>query len=119
MYEDFGFKIDRRNRRACAGAIPGGAWVVDPSTGQFTRQIAPELHFSALLADQSGLALYGLSAAPNWELPGELVRIDPADGRILNTRYLDPGFRRIAIAKLRVVPSVDVNVKSPVFEAHY
>ncbi len=110
LYEEFGFKLDRRSTKACPGSIPGGAWVIDPSTGQFIRQIAPELHFSALLADMSGLVLYGLSAAPNWERPAELVRIDPIDGRVLKTRYLDPGFWRIAIATLRVIRSGEVHV---------
>jgi hypothetical protein len=107
LYEMFGFKLDRRS--GCAGQVPGGAWVVDPATGQLTRQIAPDLHFSALLSDQAGSELYGLSAeGPNWERPARLVQIDPSDGRILQSRYLDPGFWRVATAPLRVVPSGDV-----------
>jgi hypothetical protein len=107
VYEEFGFKVDRRNR--CAGRVPGGAWVVDPATGQLTRQIAPNLHFSALVADRTGSELYGLSAeGPNWELPAELVRMDASDGRTLQSRHLDPGFWRIAVATLRIVPSGDV-----------
>ena len=110
IYEEFGFKMDRRNQ--CAGRVPGGAWVVDPATGQLTRQIAPDLHFSALLPDQAGAELYGLSSeSPNWELPARLVRIDPSDGRILQSRYLDPGFWRVAIAPLRIVPTGDVRAK--------
>jgi hypothetical protein len=107
IYEEFGFKLDRRND--CTGRVPGGAWIVDPTTGQLTRQIAPNLHFSAPISDRTGSELYGLSAEdPNWELPAELVRIDIYDGRILQSRYLDPGFWRISIAPLRVVPSGDV-----------
>ena len=110
LYEEFGFKVDRRNE--CADRVPGGAWVVDPATGQLTRQIAPDLHFSALLSDQAGSQLYGLSpGGPNWELPAQLVRIDPSDGRILQSRYLDPGFWRVAIAPLRIVPSGDVSTR--------
>jgi hypothetical protein len=107
IYEEFGFKVDRRNE--CAGRVPGGAWVVDPATGQLTRQIAPNLHFSAVLSDRTGSELYGLSAEdPNWELPAELVRMDTSDGRILQSRHLGPGFWRIAVAPLRIVPSGDV-----------
>lgn len=107
LYEEFGFKVDRRNE--CGGQVPGGAWAVAPATGQLTRQIAPDLHFSALVSDQAGLELYGLSAEdPNWELPALLVRLDPADGRILQSRHLDAGFWRVAIAPLRVVPRGDV-----------
>jgi hypothetical protein len=110
IYEEFGFKVDRRNE--CAGRVPGGAWVVDPATGKLARHIAPDLHFSALLSDQVGSALYGLSpGGPNWELPAQLVRIDPNDGRILGSRYLDPGFWRMAIAPLGVVPSGDVRAR--------
>ena len=110
IYEAFGFKVDRRNQ--CAGRVPGGAWEVEPATGQLIRQIAPGLHFSALFADQAGSELYGLSAeSPNWELPARLVRIDPSDGRILQSRYLDPGFWRVAIAPLRIVPSGDVRAR--------
>jgi hypothetical protein len=107
IYEEFGFKVDRRN--GCAGRVPGGAWLVDPATGELNRQIAPDLHFSALLSDPVGSQLYGLSpGGPNWESPAQLVRINPSDGGILQSRFLDPGFRRIAIARLRVVPSADV-----------
>ena len=107
IYEQFGFKVDRRNE--CAGPVPGGAWVVDPGTGQLTRQIAPNLHFSALVSDRTASELYGLSAeGQNWELPAELVRIEARDGRILQSRRLDPGFWRIAVAPLRIVPSGDV-----------
>jgi hypothetical protein len=110
IYEQFGFKVD--SRKQCAGPVPGGAWVVDPGTGQLTRQIAPNLHFSALVSDRMGLELYGLSAeGQNWELPAELVRIDASDGRILQSRHLDPGFWRIAVAPLRSVPSGDVQFR--------
>jgi hypothetical protein len=113
IYELFGFKVDRRN--GCAGQVPGGAWVVDPATGQLTRQIAPGLHFSALLSDQAGSELYGVSAeGPNWEVPARLVRIDPSGGRILQSRYLDPGFWRVAIAPLQIVPSGDVRPSNPI-----
>jgi hypothetical protein len=107
VYEEFGFKVDRRNE--CAGEVPGGVWVVDPATGKLIRQIAPNLHFSALVAGPAGSNLYGLSAeGRNWELPAELVRIDTQDGRIIRSRHLDPGFWRMAMAPLRRVPSGDV-----------
>ncbi len=106
LYEVFGFKLDRRNE--CASPVPGGAWVVDPATGQLTRQIAPDLHFSTLLSDRAGSELYGLSPeGPNWQLRARLVRIDPNDGRILQSRYLEPGFWRVEIAPLRTVPLGD------------
>jgi hypothetical protein len=107
VYEEFGFKVDRR--RECAGRVPGGAWVVEPATGKLTRQIAADLHFSALVSDQAGSELYGMSTEdPNWELPAELVRIDPRDGRILQSRHLGPGFSRMTVAALRTVPTGDV-----------
>jgi len=110
IYEEFGFKVDRRNE--CAGRVPGGAWVVDSATGQLIRQIAPGLHFSALLPDQAGTGLYGLSAEdPHWALPSQLARIDPDSGRVLQSRKLDPGFWRVAMAPIRLVPSGDVRLR--------
>jgi hypothetical protein len=111
LYEEFGFKIDRRNQ--CGGSVPGGAWTIDPATGQLSRQIAPDLHFSVLVPDRTGSELFGLSAeGPNWELPAELVRIDPRNGRILQSRHLAPGFWRMTVAPLRIVPAGDVHPKA-------
>lgn len=108
-YEEFGFTTDRRS--GCAGHVPGGAWVLDPATGQVTRQIAPDLHFSELLSNKAGSELYGVSTEdPNWAFPAQLVRIDPADDRILQSRYLDPGLWRIAMARLGRIPSGDVHM---------
>jgi hypothetical protein len=108
IYEEFGFNIDRRNQ--CGTAVPGGAWVVDPGTGQVIRQIAPDLHFSVLVPDLTGSELYGLSAeGPDWGLPAELVRIEPRSGRILESRHLGPGFWRLTVARLRAVPAGDVH----------
>jgi hypothetical protein len=108
LYEQFGFKADRRDR--CPG-VPGGAWMVDPATGQLTRQIAPDLYFSALLAGPAGSGLYGLSAgSANWQSLTQLVRIDPASGSVLQSRPLDPGFWRVALAPLRTVPTGDIHV---------
>lgn len=104
VYEEFGFKADRRNQ--CNGTVPGGAWAVDPVTGQLTRQIAPDLHFSILVPDRTGSELYGLAAeGSEWEL----VRIDPRNGRILQSRHLGPGFWRMTVAPLRIVPTGDVH----------
>ena len=47
-----------------------------------------------------GLAVEG----PNWEPPVRLVRIDPMDGRVVQSREIDPVFWRIAIAPLRTIP---------------
>ena len=107
IYEEFGFKVDRRN--ACKGRVPGGAWRIDPAKGMQAKRIAPDRHFSALFTNLAGSELYGLCAeSPNWNLPAELVRMDPSDGRILQSRQLDPGFWRVAMAPLRVVPSGDL-----------
>jgi hypothetical protein len=109
IYETFGFKLDRRN--ICAGPVPGGAWLVNATTGELTHQIAPDLHFSELVSDRATSQLYGLSAEdPNWGLPARLVRIDPKDGRILQSRHLDPGFWRMTVAPVRGVPSGDVRL---------
>jgi hypothetical protein len=106
LYEDFGFKVDRRNQ--CAGPVPGGAWLVDTSTGKLIRQIAPEVHFSELLSNPASSQLYGLSVEnAQWASP-RLVQIDSSDGTVLKSRALDPGFWRVAIAPLSLTPSGDV-----------
>jgi len=106
VYETFGHKLDRRPR--CQGQVPGGAWTVDPTTGQLLRQIAPDLHFSTLIPDRDGSVLYGLIQGPNRQDPTELDRIDPRDGQVLQSRALDPDFWRIVIAPLRLVPAGDL-----------
>src|SRR5712691_7234168 len=49
LYEVFGWKLDRRSQ--CYGEIPGGAWLLEPRTGRLLRQVAPDLHFSAIIPD--------------------------------------------------------------------
>lgn len=108
VYEAFGFKVDRRD--SCQTQIPGGAWLVDAETGQLLRHDTPDLHFSALIPDQTEPVLYGLAAdgGSNWEAPVELVRIDARDGRVMQSRVLDVDFWRIATAPLRRAPTGDV-----------
>ena len=112
LYEEFGFKVDRRN--SCAGRVPGGAWMVDPATGQLIRHIAPDLHFSALLPDQAGSALFGLSpGGTNWESPSQLMRIDPTDADhftvpVSRSRLLahcDSASARISIRRCSLLPN--------------
>ncbi|MGA2596166.1 MAG: hypothetical protein ABSH09_04040 [Bryobacteraceae bacterium] len=108
IYEEFGFKVDRRN--SCKEPVPGGAWMIDPAKGTQARQIAPTRHFSVLFTNLARSELHGLNIeSPNWDVPAELVRMDPRDGRILQTRHLDRGFWRVAMAPLRVVPSGDLH----------
>jgi hypothetical protein len=111
LYETFGWTVDRRDR--CPG-VSGGAWPVDPVTGQLSRQVAPDLHFSTLLADPNRPILYGLAPGnSNWSAAVQLVRINAADGRISQSRLLDKSFWRIALAPLSVIPRGDVRVVSP------
>jgi hypothetical protein len=103
LYERFGYKLDRRV--GCRSAIPGGAWIVDPSTGQLTKQIAPNLHFADLIASEGGSEFYGLAPGDaHWQSPVELVRIDAHTGEVLGSRMLDSGFWRFAVAGLNIVP---------------
>ena len=110
LYEEFGFKGDRRER--CSNKIPGGAWLVDTSTGKLIRQIAPEVHFSELLSNPASSQLYGLSVEDvHWASP-RLVQIDSSDGAVLKSRPLDPGFWRVAIAPVRLTPSGEVTYQT-------
>jgi hypothetical protein len=106
LYEMFGWKLDRRTN--CFG-VQGGAWIVEPSSGRLLAHVAPDLHFSELIADREKGELYGISAGdPNWRSGIELVRMDAQDGRILQSRTLEDDYWRIAFAPLRTVHAADV-----------
>jgi hypothetical protein len=78
------------------------------------RQITPDLHFSKIATERNTASLYGLAVGgPHWESPVRLVRIDPGDGRILQSRLLDSTFWRIAAAPLRPVTLGDVRLNLP------
>jgi hypothetical protein len=110
LYEEFGFKVDRRN--GCSSKIPGGAWLMDTSTGKLIRQMAPDLHFSALISDPATSQLYGLSVEDSYWASPRLVQIDPSDGSVLKSRPLDPGFSRVAMARVRLTPSGEVTYQT-------
>jgi hypothetical protein len=109
LYETFGFKVDQTN--ACGGSMPGGMWIADPATGRLSEKMATEYHFSYLLADRQGTALYGLdSGSPHWQNNVRLMRIDPATGNTLATRTLDSDFWRIAVVPMAATPAGPQNV---------
>ncbi len=104
LYEFFGFTVDLKN--ACQGSAPGGMWIADPATGRLSEKMATQYHFSSLLSDRQGTALYGLdSGTLHWKGNVQLVRLDPATGTTLATRALDPDFWRIAVAPMATPPS--------------
>lgn len=106
LYEMFGWKLDRRE--GCQN-VPGGAWLLDPSSGRLLAHVAPDLYFSELVADRAKDELYGLSVGdPNWGGGIELVRMDARNGSILQSRVLESDNWRIAFAPLRTVPAADV-----------
>lgn len=100
IYEVFGSKGDRRP--LCRGQqVPGGAWMVNPDTGQFLNRVASDLHFSTLIPDRTGSVWYGLaSESYHWNSP-KLVRVDAWSGEVLQTRLLEPQFWSITLAPLR------------------
>jgi len=105
LYEMFGWIGDRRDQ--CNG-VPGGAWIVDPSSGNLLAHVAPNLYFHELVANRDAGELYGISVSdPNWR-GIELVRLDAQDGTISQTRVLEDDFWSIAFAPLRNVPAGDV-----------
>jgi hypothetical protein len=106
LYEMFGWKLDRRNY--CSG-VPGGVWLLDPSSGSLLAHVATEFYFSELVADREKGELYGISLRdPTWGKGIELVRMDARDGTILQSRLLESDYWRIAFAPLRTVPAADV-----------
>jgi hypothetical protein len=95
VYENFGTKVVHEH--SCMG-LEGGAWLLDPASGRLLRQIAPELHFAALIVNRDANELYGISVGePVWTKPAELVRIDGRSGTILQSRQLDPAYWFIAV----------------------
>ena len=91
LFESFGNR-NKDTRPSCSG-LPGGAWMVDPATGRLTAHVAPEFHFSSLVAGSSGAALYGAALAGSGSMgeTGQVVRCDARDGKVTNSRYLGPG----------------------------
>jgi hypothetical protein len=108
VYEIFGTKIDRRAR--CEN-VPGGASILEPSTGQLISSIASTLYFSQLVPNRAGSEIYGItSEAPNTQGSTELVRIDIRSGNVMQSRLLDRDYWWIAMAPLRTVHSGDATV---------
>jgi hypothetical protein len=89
-YEPFGSKADRTG--TCETALSGGAWMMDPTTGRLTSQIASEFRFDRLISDPFGSTLYGVVLGEaGWDGPVHLVRLDEGDGRVLQARTFEPG----------------------------
>jgi hypothetical protein len=112
LYESFGGKFDRRP--GCDQQIPGGAWLLDPSTGHIVKHVAPDLYFSQLIPDRTQPILYGLSAdGDNFYESVKLARIDAHDGRVLQTRTLDSDLWRIVTATVKTLPKMDAHIVLP------
>ena len=116
LYEIFGAKIDRRDR---CDDVPGGAWMIEPATGQFTRLVASTLHFWQLFPSRSGSELYGItSEVPNRQAPAHLLRLDAHSGKVLQSRVLESDHWWMAFASLREIPSGPVSVALAADEGH-
>jgi hypothetical protein len=91
LFESFGSR-NKDSRPWCPG-LPGGAWILDPATGRLTAHIAPEFHFSSLIADTFGAALYGAALAGSGSVgeTEQVVRVNALDGKVTNSRFLGPG----------------------------
>jgi hypothetical protein len=114
LYEIFGSKLDRREQ--CKD-VPGGAWTMDPVTGQLARLAASTLYFWELVSNRSGSEIYGItSEVPNRQAPARLLRIDGHSGNVLRSRWLDSDHWWIAFASLRTIPSGNVPVAFPADE---
>jgi hypothetical protein len=112
LYELFGGKFDRRP--GCDQQIPGGAWLLDPTTGHLVKHVAPDLYFSQLIPDRTQPILYGLSEdGKNIYESIKLARIDAHDGRVLQIRALDSDLWRIVTAPLQTVPITDAHIVLP------
>lgn len=103
LYESFAGKGDRTV--VCKASIPGGAWILDPSTGALTTQIAPALHFNRLIAGSGALYGVALYNTPLWSGPITIVKLDAHDGTVLESRVFGPGVLQIGEGILKAPPS--------------
>jgi hypothetical protein len=103
LYEPFGGKSDRT--QSCQVTPPGGAWIVDPSTGRIVRQIASTFYFNKLVTDRGGAELYGVeSGSVGSKLPS-LVNINGRDGSVVKARKLNADTWTIARQRCAMHPS--------------
>lgn len=87
IYEHFGSKLDRR--REMGISLPGGLFVVEPSTGNVLQHFAPSMHFPRVLASSDGERIYGLDPSlPDHRGPVRRTRLDAKSGMVLAERYL-------------------------------
>jgi hypothetical protein len=112
LYESFGSKFDRTP--GCAAALSGGAWILDPATGQLSGPVAPGMHFNRLAANRSGSMLYGIDPGDAaWRGPVRLVALESQAYRVIQSRTFDAGVLQISIGVLRGLPSGDVRMEPP------
>jgi hypothetical protein len=113
LYESFGSKSDRTG--GCPNALPGGAWILDPATGQLSGAIATGIHFNRLAANRSGSMLYGVDPGDaGWGGPVRLVALDGQSYRVVESRTFAAGVLQISVSALRGLPSGDVRMAQPV-----
>jgi hypothetical protein len=113
LYESFGSKSDRTG--GCPAALSGGAWILDPATGQVSGPIAPGIHFNRLAPDGSGSMLYGVDPGDAaWGGPVRLVTLDTQTYHVVETRTFTAGVLQISVGTLRSLHSGDVRMTPPV-----
>src|SRR5215831_18036871 len=84
-YERFGSKADRT--ATCQTALSGGAWMLDPTSGELTSQIASEFPFNRLISGPSGSRPYVVVLGDaGWDGPLQLVRFDERDVGVQQAR---------------------------------
>ena len=104
-YKSFGSKADRTE-----AALSGGAWMLDPTTGRLTSQIASEFHFNRLLSGSSGSTLYGVVLGEAaWDGPVQLVRLEEPDGTVLPARTFELRIPADADWALTEIPTGEVS----------
>ena len=112
FYEPFGSKSDRTH--GCPAALPGGAWILDPATGQLSGPIAPDVHFNRLVANHSGSMLYGVDPGDAaWRGPVRLVTLDSQTYRVVESRTFAARVLQISVGTLRELPRGDVHIALP------
>ena len=54
VYEPFGMKLDRRRDESKAASLPGGLFIIDPSSGRVVAHVAASVLFARLVASADG-----------------------------------------------------------------
>ena len=108
VYQPMGgwFKL---NLRDVSETVPGGVFVMDPTTGEIVAHLAPNIDFAQLIPGFDGESLYGVAAGP----PPRLMKLDARTGAVLSEKRLDNDVWSISLASMpeNLIPGEAVHLQ--------